>query len=947
MTILLKDKPVRGGLFRMTLSVLACFSICCGDMVFSWDESGVTAERITPAESTQPAVSFSREIQPILTKLGCATLSCHGAFRGQGEFRLSLFGRQRHEDYDNLCERINLQSPTDSLLLQKPTLQLDHEGGEVLHVGSKEHEILLRWLTAGAPFDDLGPPQQLKIDPPEVVVQHDHQATFRVSATWGDDQWFDVTDLVTFKVVDENIAAVDERGNITTKAERTSTSVVAQLGTTAAHAVILAPSSKEKPTAVRSTQNPLDHFIDRRLDLLGIEASDDCTDAEFIRRVMLDVCGRLPTVEEMRAFVADEQPGKRRALIDTLLVSEDHALTWASWLAELTGCVAGSHDEIRIAAYHMEVSQEAFANMWIDWFRTRLQQDIPYDEMIEGLLLATTREDKSYLGYLLWLHQLRSRAARDAQAGDFYAARATNDLFWHVYSQQPDLYPTLIASSLVGVQLECARCHDHPMDFWTQKQFQGFDAIFRGVSNHRAPDLRKSEKQNAIAWISALGGTLIMIAVALNFVAIRRRRYWLATGLLCMEASLVAFCVYFAAGYLHVFDQADSPAVMSPGLKIILWLESQHLDNGGVVAGICLLGLSVFVGVGAFLYVVRRRAWTSGRLVFCRAGVAFVLTFAGLTVSDAVFVSRQVRTRTPLLNYYRHSWLTFRETALRAAVPSPTNAMLMLDGTVVDMGADTDPRQAFMAWLRRTQTSFLAKNIVNRVWSVYFGRGLIDPAGDMSELNPATHPALLSWLVEDFIESGFSLRHLHQTILNSKTYQRSWRTNDSNYDLPQTYARFHPRRLMGRQLLHAIVTITGGAMNYGLRDSRPITSAHRMLGIAPTSKASGAMAARLFCAGSDGAQNEMRVEGALYLLVDPAIQAMIKSPDGKLARLLASHEREDDVAAELYLQMFGRKPDEQERQVIQEHLARASDPQRGYEDLMWALINTEEFQFNH
>ncbi|WP_425396490.1 DUF1549 and DUF1553 domain-containing protein [Aeoliella sp.] len=232
--------------------------------------------------------------------------------------------------------------------------------------------------------------------------------------------------------------------------------------------------------------NPIDEFVFASLQKHDIPPSEQSTDTEFLRRLSLTTIGQLPTPAEVRAFVADSHPDKRDRKIDELLRHDLHAAVWATEFCELTGSssetLAGADDE-----------KIDLAQMWHEWLRVRFAQNQPYDELVRAIVTATSRGESSVSD---WIDEQAAitLAAREGTPTS-YADRASLDLFWR-RSDVEDKYPTRevaerIASRFMGVRINCARCHDHPFDQWTQEDYRGFSRIFERVRYGMSPELRR------------------------------------------------------------------------------------------------------------------------------------------------------------------------------------------------------------------------------------------------------------------------------------------------------------------------------------------------------------------------------------------------------------------------------------------------------------------------
>ncbi|MGC3967387.1 MAG: DUF1549 domain-containing protein [Pirellulales bacterium] len=277
--------------------------------------------------------NFQRHVVPLFGRLGCNGRSCHGSFQGQGGFRFSMFGYDFQTDHDALLKpvskeqgpRVDAKSAPQSLLLQKPTSDDDHGGGKRFEVGGWEYRVLRRWIEAGAK-NDAHPRialEKLEVSPAEIVFARQGSlpaVTLRVVAHWSDGTAEDVTKLTRFSSNDDGTAAVDSDG-VVRSAGPGSTYVVACYDSGVVSVPVLRPVSDRVGPAYPHVPAPtkIDELVVAKLRKLGIVPSELATDAEFLRRVSLDICGTLPAPAEAAAFLEDESPDKRRRKIDELL----------------------------------------------------------------------------------------------------------------------------------------------------------------------------------------------------------------------------------------------------------------------------------------------------------------------------------------------------------------------------------------------------------------------------------------------------------------------------------------------------------------------------------------------------------------------------------------------------------------------------------------------------
>ncbi len=400
---------------------------------------------------TEPPVKFLKDIAPILDKQGCSAGICHGKFGGQGGLNLSLLTLNPESDYEpivhhNRGRRINLIEPEQSLFFLKPTGQIPHEGGLRFDPNSEAGLTILRWIKAGAPFADDEPRlQKLEIEPSTFVLSDVGQtAQLKVLAHFSDGSVEDVTEKAVYESKDAPVAEVSANGEVTS-VRWGGTAVIARfLGVVDASFVTIPRASDTNLASLDPAFTPnnfIDEFVLAKLKKLNIRPSTLTTDDVFMRRVYLDTVGRLPTPDEVKAFLADTNPDKRPRLVDMLLDTQE-------WVNLRTLKLA---DMLRI---HPRQLGNAFvgetgATLFHEWVHDAVAENRPYDTFVRELI--TARGSTSLYGPPNYYRIERQPAGR---------AETTAQVF-------------------LGIRLSCARCHKHPFDQWTTDDYWNF-AAFNG-----------------------------------------------------------------------------------------------------------------------------------------------------------------------------------------------------------------------------------------------------------------------------------------------------------------------------------------------------------------------------------------------------------------------------------------------------------------------------------
>ena len=446
----------------------------------SADPISPTSIRFQKAD-TEEVPSFQRHVIPVMGRLGCNGRACHGSFQGQGGFRLSLFGYDFKSDHDALLKgddpRANLKSPKNSLMLKKPTRQIAHKGGKRMEVDGWEYNLMLRWIVAGAPSvkDKDATFTTLDIEPREIVFAKTGETKqLKIIARWSDGSIEDVTPLCRFRSNDESIATVNESGMVTS-AGKGDTAIVAFYDNGVAPVSVLQPVSDQIGAKHPKIETPtkIDELVVAKLRKLGIVPSETCTDAEFLRRVCLDMTGTLPRPDEVVAFLDDKSADKRARKIDELLTRPEYAVWWATRLCDFTGNSAANG----VLGGEQGLRNEV-AKQWHHWFVRRVNDNMPYDKVVEGIVLAASR--KQGQSYQDFCREMSSYFRKDKPAD--FAERESMPYFWtRRLLGKPDERALSFAHAFLGVNLQCASCHKHPYDQWTKQDFDQFTVFFNGI----------------------------------------------------------------------------------------------------------------------------------------------------------------------------------------------------------------------------------------------------------------------------------------------------------------------------------------------------------------------------------------------------------------------------------------------------------------------------------
>jgi len=709
-----------------------------------------------------PPVSLRLELEPVLTKAGCNAGACHGAQYGKGGFKLSLFGGDPDSDHivlarDVLGRRVNVAEPAASLVLMKPNGQVSHEGGRRLPHGTRGYETLQRWIADACPNEDERKVPQvvgLEVLPRErVFTRRDCRQTLLAIATFSDGSKRDVTSDARFDA-NTPMVAVDRGGLATTLDRGEGVVMVRYLGHAAVARLLVVPDKPGFTWPNPPVHNFIDELVDAKLKKMRYVPSPLCSDEEFIRRACLDATGTLPKPEEVDAFLADPTPSreKRRKYIDDLLTRPEFAtfwtLQWDDWL----------HNFGRFGTVKPMLVLR-------NWVHASLRTNKPLNRFAAELLTAR---------------------------GNTYRIGPAN--FYRLH-QGPENLTEAVASIFLGVRLDCARCHQHPFEKWTQDDYYGLAAYFARVGKKYGHEY----------------------------------------------------------GPVRGIYGGDQEILVAPAGEV-----------------------------------------------------------------------RQPRTG-------------------KIMAPTPLGA-----GQPADDAADR--RRALARWLTDPANPLFARNLVNRHWAHFLGRGLVEPVDDLRDTNPPTNPELLDALARDLISHGYDLRHLLRNIMNSRTYQLSSRALAGNAADTTYYSHYYARRLRAEPLLDAICAVTGVAEKF------PGMPAGTRAIALPAVMSSDVRSYFLDVFGRpqrtfDKCECERAAQPnlaqVLHLMNGDWLHEKVSAPSGRLAALLKAGKSDQEIIRVLYRAAFGRQPTTGEQQTAANLIRSAPTRREGLEDLLWTLCNCKEFLFNH
>lgn len=410
----------------------------------------VAARPASAAESRR--FNFDTDIVPVLNKFGCNTSGCHGKAEGQNGFKLSVFGSDSDMDYRALAmegrgRRVFPASPERSLLLRKMSGEVPHGGGVRIEADRPEYALLRDWIAAGLPRGSKDDPTvvSIAVAPRQQTLTMGQEVAVKVTAQWSDGRHTDVTSLANFQSNNESLVRVDPTGKVTAGDLPGSGAVMANyLGCVDLFQVMIPRREPLASYPPLPQYNFIDQLVDERLKQLRIVPSPVAGDAEFLRRVYLDLIGTLPTADETRRFLADGRSERRALLVDELLQRPEFADYWTIKWADL-----------------LRVDRETLGHKpafeMYRWIRESLRQNKPLDRFAAEILTAEGPLSESPQGNLFRVV---------AQPGE--AASTVSQVF-------------------LGVRIACAQCHHHPYDRWSQEDYFGMTAFFAQLQRKPSP----------------------------------------------------------------------------------------------------------------------------------------------------------------------------------------------------------------------------------------------------------------------------------------------------------------------------------------------------------------------------------------------------------------------------------------------------------------------------
>ena len=787
--------PAATRLCALTLSILA---------------AGVAAHASAPSNASP---SFVNDVQPILTRYGCNAGACHGKLAGQNGFRLSLRGYAPEADHTSLTKgelgrRINRLSPEQSLLLLKATGSIPHGGGQLFEVDSRPYEILRAWIHSGAAGVQAERPRLTSITttPSTLTLSPGERQRLQVQATYSDGRQRDVTWLAVFHCNDSAFALVSPAGELVAERHGEVSVMVSFQGLVDTVVLTMPYPHEIPPERFAARSNFIDDHVMDKLQSLRIPPAGLCDDQTYLRRVMLDLTGTLPTADEVQVFLADKSADRRERLVDRLLQQPEFVDYWTMYLSDLLQNRKERDHDVRgvkgVRAMHA-------------WLRQQVAANRPWDQLAHDVLTASGPSNANpAVGY--YVVTVGEKQAHESEVADS------------------------VAQAFLGARIGCAKCHNHPLEKYTQDDYYHFIAFF-------------------------------------SQVALERK------------------------------SPTDGPTVLRRGSRHLLNLEK--------------------------------------RLEKAETELA-ELTSAQLA-SEGGGETEEVQTKRERLEKLKEEIRAARQAPPVVTQPRTGGQLApqTLDREAVEIPPGSDPRVHLADWMTAPENKLFAASMINRLWKHFFAVGLVEPVDDLRDTNPPSNQSLLDALAAELVRSGYDLRHVIKQIVTSRTYQLVADTTPENANDTKFYSHYYAKRLPAEVLLDALVQVTGVPETFagyprGTRATQlpgPHTDSYFLTTFGRSDRVTACACER---------SQEVTLPQLLHLQNSENLLQKMRDPAGNLASWMAAEDSNDELLDRLFLATLSRFPRDAEREPLRRAFQDA-DRTEVATDLLWALLNTKEFAFNH
>ncbi|MDA7920341.1 DUF1549 and DUF1553 domain-containing protein [Verrucomicrobiales bacterium] len=408
---------------------------------------------------TQRPISFPNDVVPVITRNHCNAGACHAKASGQNGFQLSLLGYEPQDDFEQIVthsrgRRVTPSAAAHSLVLQKATGDLPHQGGARLDKNSADYTTIRRWIEEGLAYRPENDPdiERIEVFPKSIVTKPGSKQQLAVTAYFSDGTKRDITRLAQYEANQPDLAEAGESGLITIQEKTGSTAVLLRFQEHIDTFVATIPQGSPIGN-MPQPRNFIDERIFKQLSLMGLPPSGEIDDGVFLRRVTLDIAGRLPTVEETEAFLVSVDPKKRAAKIDVLLASPDYADYFAGkWTAILRNKVDRGRDWVARDSHAFHA-----------WVRTSINENKPFDQFASELVVASGKAIENPA--VSWYRVVKDQKERMEN----------------------------VAQIFLGIRMQCAQCHHHPYEQWSMDDYFAFTAFFSTIETKNIKKLPEED----------------------------------------------------------------------------------------------------------------------------------------------------------------------------------------------------------------------------------------------------------------------------------------------------------------------------------------------------------------------------------------------------------------------------------------------------------------------
>ncbi len=646
-------------------------------------------------------------------------------------------------------------------------------------------------------------------------------------------------------------------------------------------------------------------FLDSQLDT-QVSDTSVCDDITFCRRIYVDLWGRYPTGEELQEFMVDPDVAKRERLADRLIAGPNFGKKWGAWLARLYGA---NRDQLIYSSGETGLTPEQLYSAWLTWTQDRLNRDTPYFQIARDCICATGRDDWTSGEYREWLERLRLYKG-SFSASRLYSEKSTNDIFWRRYlmSFDAEIRGEEIAQRVLGVNLTCARCHDHPDGSITQAQHRSFATIFSPV---RYSEYTLTEEQKHITVWVGIGITLI-VSVLLGLVMLRFSSQWSIIPL----AVTTGIGLYAASCYLYL---------IVPGLPK-QWTVAESVMTSNFSAAI-----GVITGFLVVPLLLRKSRWTRATGILL-AGLFMAMAVDSLSmwfhpVASGRSVSIVHRTHRELLSQFGFGGVGRfpRETFVDISFASAAHGVA-LDGTLIPIVGD--PRQQLMNWLGREDVYVLESAIVERVLRQYF------PSRKWKS-EPLAGLGSIADISREFRRNDHSMKWLHRSIVLSPSYQASAQTS------VEDAFGFVPRPLNAAEILASIDAISQTKTVFDASCIPPGGSPYDLASDYPFSQDVGGALVRLFPPGDD--PYVMPSDAALCLISNDELRERFVSPTSWINQRINEQWTDDQILRRIFLMATGRNVSDELLLDIRSEWYSDESRAQFLAEVLISLINSDDF----